>query len=382
MEIKEMTIDQLEERRAAIIEEIDSPEADLTALEAEAREIKEEMENRKTVENKKAEIRASVASGKGTVINTFAAPEPEQEKEVDVRSTAAYCEAYKNYIITGNDAECRALLSANASGAVPVPSILEGGIKTAWENDQIMSRVRRTFVRGNLKVAFEKSATGAYQHTEGTSAPTEEQITIGIVEMIPANIKKWITISDEAVAMGGEAFVRYIYDEITYQIVKKAAALGVAKITSASTSHSGSAIGIPKLTAAPGINTIAKAAANLSDEASNLVVVMNRLTEAEFLDAYAAGNFAIDPFAGLPRVYTSALPAYSSASTSAIYAIVGDLSALQYNFPEGEGITIKWDDMSLAETDMVKVVGRQYAAYAVTAPGRLCNIAKPSSSTT
>ena len=31
-----------------------------------------------------------------------------------------------------------------------------------------------------------------------------------------------------------------------------------------------------------------------------------------------------------------------------------------------------------AEKDMVKVVGRQYAAHAVTASGRFCNIAKPS----
>ena len=44
MELKEMTIEQLEERRAAIVAELDAPEADLDALEAEARAIKEELE--------------------------------------------------------------------------------------------------------------------------------------------------------------------------------------------------------------------------------------------------------------------------------------------------------------------------------------------------
>ena len=107
-----------------------------------------------------------------------------------------------------------------------------------------------------------------------------------------------------------------------------------------------------------------------------MVVVINRLTEVDFLAAQAAGQFSIDPFAGLPRVYTSALKAYSAASSGETYAIVGDLSALQFNYPEGDGIVLKYDDLSLAEDDLVKIVGRQYAAHGVTAPGRLVKVAK------
>lgn len=385
MEIKEMTIGQLEARKVEIVASLDTPEADLDALQEEMRNINQELEERKANETKKAEIRASVAKGDGKVIQSFEKSEERAEmSENEIRSSKEYCEAYKKYIITGDGTECRTLLSLNAAnnGTVPVPTILEGGVKTAWENDPILSRVKRTFVRGNLKVAFERSADPAYVHAEGTSAPTEESLTLGIVELKPANIKKWIRISDEAVAMGGEEFVRYIYDEITYQITKLAAKNGVLDIAGASTSHGPTAIGIPKVTLAPATNTIATAAANLSDQASNVVIIMNRLTEVEFLNAYAAGSFAVDPFAGLPRLYTSALPAYSAASSAAVYAIVGDLSGLQYNFPEGDDIVIKWDDLSLAELDLVKVVGRQYAAHAVTAPGKFVNIAKPNPATT
>lgn len=380
MEIKEMSIEQLEERKAAIATEIDAPEADLDALEAESRSIREELEARAAAETKKAEIRNNVAMGQGKVIHEFVAEEREEMDEREIRSSEAYCEAFKKYIITGDGTECRTLLSLNASasGQVPVPVILEDGIKTAWESDPILSRVKRTFVRGNLKVAFEKSADAAYVHAEGTSAPTEEALTFGIVELKAENLKKWIKISDEATALGGPEFVRYIYDEITYQIVKLAAKKGVADISGASTSHGSTAIGIPKTTAAPAINTIPKAAANLSENATDVVVIMNRLSEGAFLDAYAAGNFAIDPFAGLPRLYTSALPAYATASAGNVYAIVGDLKGLQYNFPEGDGVVIKWDDVSLAELDLVKVVGRQYAAHGVTTPGMFVNIAKPS----
>lgn len=382
MNIKEMTVEQLEERRSAIVAELDKPDANLDALEKEAREIKEELETRKADEAKKAEIRSSIAKGEGTVMQNFKQEVPTVKTDEEIRSSAEYCEAWKNYVMTGNDTECRTLLTTQVSGTVPIPVILEGGIQTAWENDPIMSRVRRTFVRGNLKVAFELSADGAYEHVEGTTAPTEESLTLGVVELIPKNIKKWITISDEVVAMGGEEFVRYITDEITYQIVKKAAALGIADITGAGTQNGSSAIGVPQVTEAPGLTTIAEAAAHLSDQATNVVIVMNRLTEVEFTKAYAAGNFAVDPFAGLPRIYTSALPAYNAASASAVYAIVGDLSALQYNYPEGDGIVLKYDDTTLAEKDLVKIVGRQYAAHKITRPGRLVNIVKPAAQTT
>lgn len=383
MDYKEMTIGQLEERKAAIAAELDSPEANLDDLETEARAINAELETRKAAEAKRNEIRAAVATGAGIVVQKFEEKKREMPTLEEIRGSKEYAEAYKNYIIHEDDSECRALLSENATnGVVPVPIIVDSVVRTAWERNEILSRVNRTEFRGNFKAYFELSADGAYEHAEGTTAPTEEALTLGIVTMIPKNIKKWITISDEAEAMGGEEFLRYIYDENTYQVTKKLAALCIADVTGASTTSGSTAIGVPKVTAAPAVTTIPTAAANLSEEATNLCVVMNRLTEVEFISAYAAGNFAVDPFAGLTKVYSSALPAYSTASTGAVYAIVGDLSAIQVNFPEGDGMVIKYDDLTNAEADMVKVVGRQYAAHAITKPGRLVNLAKPAAATT
>lgn len=382
MDFTNMTVEQLEGRKTAIVAELDNPEADLDALESEARAIKDEIEKRKDAEAKKAEIRDAVASGIGEVVQTFSKEEKTMPTIDEIRSSAEYAEAYKNYIIKGDDSECRALLSTNAqNGVVPVPVIVEETVKTAWEKNEFLSRVNKTAIRGNLKSFFELSADGAYEHAEGTTAPTEEALTLGIVTLIPKNIKKWITISDEAVAMGGEAFLRYIYDEITYQIMKKLVAVCVADVIGAGTTNSSIAIGVPKVNEDPGVTTIPTAAANLSEDAENLCVVMNRLTEVEFIKQYAAGNFAVDPFAGLAKVYTSALPAFSTASANAVYAIVGDLSALQVNYPEGEGVVIKYDDVSQAEKDMVKVVGRQYAAHGITKPGRLVNLTKETAAT-
>ena len=380
MEIKEMTIEQLEERKTAIVAELDNPEADLDALEEEARAIKEEIELRKAEAAKKAEIRGAVASGNGEVIEKMKVEERKMTN-MEIRNSPEYIEAFARYIKSGDDKECRSLLTENVSGALPVPELVDEIVHTAWDNDQILSRVRKTFFKGNLKVAFERSADAAVVHTEGTSAPSEESLTLGIVTMIPANIKKWIRISDEAVAMGGEAFLRYIYDELTYQIIKKLAALVVGDISGASTTHSSSAVGIPQVAADPALGSVAKAMGYLSDEASNLVVVMNRLTFAAYKAAQYAGNYAMDIFEGLPVLFSDTLPAYATADDNAVYAFVGDLNGATVNYPEGEGVVIKYDDLSESEADLVKIVGRQYAAHAVTAPGRFVNITKPAAAT-
>ena len=382
MELKDMTIEQIEERKAQIKEELEAPEADLNALEEEARSLNAEIEARKAAEAQKAEIRNAVASGEvGEVVKTIVEEKRDMKTNEEIRASKEYVDAFARYLISENDAEVRSLLTTQVSGSVPVPVIVDEIIRTAWERDDIISRVKKTNIKGNLKVAFELSADGAYVHTEGTTAPTEESLTLGVVEMIPRNIKKWIRVSDEAIAMGGETLVRYIYDELTHQLVKMLADLIVNDIKSAS-SASSSAAGAANITAAPAVTTIATAYANLSDEAVDNVIIMNKLTYANFVAAQAAGNFAFDPFMGLPVLFNNSLPAYDSASTNAVYAIVGNLNGAQLNYPEGEGIVIKYDDLSEAEADLVKIVGRQYVAHAVTASGRFCNIKKPSGTTT
>lgn len=382
MELKTLTIEEMEQRKAEIAGQLNADGADLDALEAEVRSINAEIEVRRAEEAKREEARKAVAAGAGEVVKSM-----KEEKKMptnnEIRNSKEYIEAYARYIKSENPAECRALLTENVGGTLPVPEFVENIIHAAWENDEILSRVRRVSVRGNLKVAFELSADGAYAHTEGTTAVTEESLTLGIVTLVPANIKKWIRISDEAAAMGGEAFIRYIYDELTYQIVKKLAALVVSDIATAPASSDADEVGVPAVSAAPSVTAIPTAAANLSDQARNVVVIMNRLTEVEFLAAAAAGNFAIDPFAGLTKIYTSALPSYATATAgTGVYALVGDLNGVTVNYPEGDGVVIKYDDLSEAEADLIKVVGRVYAAHDIVTPGTFAKLVKPSAVTT
>ena len=378
MDIKEMSIEELMERRTAIAAEIDAPDADLDALEAEARSINEEMENRKAAETKRNEIRNAVAQGDGEITEKFETEERKTMSLEEIRSSKEYVNAFANYIKTGKDDECRAiLLSENVNGGyVPVPSIVESRIRTAWQRLGIMDLVRKTYVRGNLRIGFELSATGAAIHTEGTTAPSDETLTFGVVEMKPESIKKWIKISDEAMDMGGEEFLYYIYDELTYQIAKKAQEELLGKIVALTASATSTAVGVGIVAGTPSVGLVAQAIGTLSDEAVNPVIVMNKGSWAQFKAAQYANGYAVDPFEGLPVHFDSTLPAYTaSGTTGSTWLIVGDFGrGAHANFPNGDEITIKYDDLSLAESDLVKLVGREYVGLGIVADHCFCKV--------
>ena len=391
MKFDEMTVEQLEARQAEIAgenqEEMTTEDIEARASELEA--IKAELEARKQKAAEEAEARKAVENGAGKTKE-----ENREEKTMnleELRASKEYVEAYAKYLksaIRGqaDDSEVRALLTTNATAAtgyVPVPTLVDDVVRHAWENENILARVKKTGFTGNVKVAFELSADGAYNHSEGSSAPTEESLTLGVVEIKPENIKKWISVSDEMMETTGEGFINYVYTELAYQVMKKLSYDIVGQIADcAYTSNQSTAVGIPKVKKNPGIMTIATAAANLCDEAQNIVVIMNPLTKVAFLEAYAAGNFAVDPFQGLTVLTSGKLPAIDTASENDTYAIVGDLSAMQVNFPAGEGLKLINDPYSLAEKDLLKIVGRVYAGHAVTAPGRLVKLTKEAAAVT
>lgn len=372
------TIEEIEKRLSEIAAELEKPEANLDALKEEVRALTDEKTRLKESAAAAEELREKISDGVGDVIEERGKDNMDKKPE-EIRNSEAYMNAYAEYLKTGNDMECRSLLTENAAsgGTVPVPAFLQEMIETNWSRDEILSRVQRTYIAGNIKVPFELSADEAQIHAEGGAAVTEEALTFGMVELIPEMVKKWISFSDEVVDMKGEAFLRYIYDELTYRITKKLAAEVIGDIVDAPAASSAAAIGVPEVTAAPSVVAIPTAAAHLSDEATNVVIIMNRLTEVEFLAAQAAGAFSVDPFAGLPRVYTSAIPAYSAVQAGKPYAIVGDLGGARVNYPAGDGVVIKYDDISKKKEDIVEVLGRQYAAHGVVRLGRFAKLVKP-----
>lgn len=359
MDYKTMTNEALEQRLAAIPAELDAEGADLDALETEVREIKAELEARKAAAKKREEIRTAVASGEGKVIRTFK-QENKPMNTNEIRNSQEYIEAYANAIRTQDStfAECRALLSDNVNGGVvAVPTFVAEIVAKAVEASPILSRVRRMQAAGNVKVGFEISAPAAAVHTEGGDPVAEEALQLGIVLMVPKTYKKWVSISDEGLdSMSGEAYLRYLYDEITRGIIKARENAVIAAILAAPQTATASAPAVAKTgTAAGAIDDFVQARALLSSAADNLVIICTPAQYATYRSLQMSASYGVDPFDGLTVLFND----------NATVPIIGDLSGVMENLPKGENIEFKYDAMSRKKDDLVEILGRLPAAIAV-----------------
>lgn len=377
------TTEELLERRTQIATEIETDGADLDALEAEVRAINDELETRKKAEDQRRELRKAVADGDGNTIKTF---EKEKTMEIkELRSSKEYINAYAKGIMTGRYDECRRLLTENALDAnvgegdstVPVPTYVEERIQGIFERNEILRRVRRTYFRGNLRVGFEVSSTGATIHAEGDDAIADEQLVIGVVEIISGMIKKTILVTDELVDIGGQALLDYLFDEFENKIESYLASGIVAAIAAAPTSSDSSHVGVPQYPVSViTLDMVAQALALATNTLTDPCLVMNRGTYAAIRAAQLAANYAVDPFEGLPIVYNSSLPAFADANDNDVFMQVGDLEAVTVNFPAGDQVRFIYDPYTQAPADLVRITGKLYAGIGLTTPGKLVNIVK------
>lgn len=354
-EIKALDLAGIEKRMSEIRNEIDTDGADIDALTAEVDAIEARKNELKANAKKFKDIKDKVSAEKRTALENHKEMEKMDVKEV--RNSKEYIHAYANYIKTGKDAELRSILTENAAAEstakIPVPEIVVSTISHAWGDLKILSRVTRTELKGVVKVGVETQADDAQIHKEGTAAVTEESLTLKIVSMVPETIKKYITVSDETLDMDDGAFLEYVYSELAHKIFKKAEDTVVADIVADTDKLTVTME--PAGTVTDFINAVSK----LSDEATNPVVIMNKQSYAYYKGLAMASNYAVDPFDGMEVLFNNTLsPVTGTTITKGNYAVVGDLRGYQVNFPNGTDVSFKYDDLSLAEKDLVKIVGR------------------------
>ena len=373
-EIMALDFEGVEKRMAEINSAIDAAETmeELDGLKEELGQLNLRMA-KIMMESRKADM-AAVSGGAGIPFIAVG-----EAQKIEVRNTKAYIDAYAEYIKTGRDIECRSLLTENVDGGtVPVPDFVYDIVKTAWEREEIMNLVTKTYFKGNLKIGFEISGGEATIHTEGGAAVSEEALILGVVELVPASIKKWLAISDEIYDLRGEPFLRYIYDELTYRIAKKCADQLIALIIACGTVSTTTCPSVPvSEVSSVGLGDVATAMGFLSDEAANPVIIMNRQTEAAYKSLRATASYAVDPFEGLRVIHNNTLKASAVATTGETIAIIGDLGhGAHANFPNGEDITFKFDEMSRKKEDLIEVLGRRYVGLGVVAPDAFVKIDK------
>mgnify|MGYP003296622936 CR=1 FL=1 len=214
-----VSVDEIDARVAEIDAELKTENANVEELSAEFDGLKARREELAD-ESKKAILRAAI-EGEGKKVEEFT-PTHQEDKHMnmkELRSSKAYVEAFANglkevYRNGKSDfAECRAAITTELAGGngtadIPVPSLVDEIIGTAWEKDGITQRVKKSYIKGVLRIGVEIVASDAVVHAEGAAAPSAETLIHAIVSLTPETIKKWVQVSDEVLDMDGEAFLR------------------------------------------------------------------------------------------------------------------------------------------------------------------------------
>lgn len=385
MEIKEMTLADVTARMTeldSLVETSEKPE-EIEGYTEELRSLTERKAELEALEERKANAKA-LEEGK--------APESEihvieERKEFgtmktveEYRNSKEYIEAYAERIKTGDDTECRALLTTNTgSGTVVVPEVVIDEIKTAWDRNEILALVtNKLTVQGNIDQQFEISGDDAIIHNEGSGAVAEENLTIGNVKIVPDEIIKWITLSTAVMSMRGEAFLRYIYREISHKIMKATADRLINKIKALPAVANSTTPNAAKIKEGAAVGTVVDAIGNLSDEASNPVIIINKLSYAAIKKAAYDNKYGVDPFEGLDVRYSSQLPAFSAASENDVWMIVGDFGyGVLANYPNGDAIEITLDTLTLKTEGKVKAIGSEFVGAEPVACRAFTLVTKP-----
>lgn len=325
----------------------------------------------------------------------------EQMENVNVLAAKEYNQLYAD-MIRGkvDEKEVRSYLNQRAlttgTSNVPIPEIMQGFVETAWYNYGKFSRlVSETFEPAILKIPVEVSADGAVWHTEGGDAPDEESITLGQIILQPKMIKKWISLTDELMAMSADEFLRYVTDELVYRvilaldeaIINRADANGLGVIGIADSSNSGmvesssasalafdtilSAISglvtFDNLTVAMNPNTFFNGFLGLTDQVGRPIynVVQDNTGKPQYY------------LNGYPVEFTQALSSFAEASADDPVVVVGDFRrGYRLNYPQGRNVITLVDPYTLATEDLVRMIGRLYVAGNVVRPKHFAVITK------
>lgn len=216
MEFKDMTIEQLEERKAAILTEIDAPEADLDALEEEAMGINAELESRKAAEAEKAELRAQVAQGAGEVIKDFREEEVRKETKMYGVETLEYRNAWvKNIVGRELDAEERAALT---SAAAVIPTMTVNAI---WDRlvkpAELLGRVDVTQFPSYVRFPKATTVNAATAQAVGGTI-NESSDVVGYADLVPNEYVKLLTVGADIDHMAIDAIHDWIVNNLTDSI--------------------------------------------------------------------------------------------------------------------------------------------------------------------
>lgn len=217
MEIKNMTIDQIEARMAEIRTEMDAEGADITALTAEVRAMNDRKEELRKAEDARKELRSMVAAGDGKTVHEFK-PKEHEDRTFGIDSVEyrnAYLKNLQGKELT--EIERRAFtVASGATATITANRIMDVVRDHAW----LLERCTTIYANGKIEYYIEGTNNEAEDHTEN-AAITPAADTLTKITLTPAEITKMIQVSAASSALSIDAFEGWLADQLGKAIARK-----------------------------------------------------------------------------------------------------------------------------------------------------------------
>lgn len=192
---------EIESRLAAIAQELEHEDADVDALEREARALKEERDTLTSSAQRRRKLLAEIGSGQtGRVTRTFA-DEGMEERTYGVE-TPEYRSAWLRNL-QGKELSVEERAAVTATAAIPTTTMNK--IIARMELTPLIQAVDVTYIPGNVTYPIEKTVNGVSWVDMGTAA-TDSADAIDSISLGAFKLIKTVEITADVKAMGIDAF--------------------------------------------------------------------------------------------------------------------------------------------------------------------------------
>lgn len=205
-------LEEIEARLAAIPAELEQEGADLNALEAEVKQLKEERKAITEAAEKRRQILSEIGAGGGRTVRTFDKSEP--QKRTFTPDSEEYRAAWlKNLQGKPLDAEERAAVTATAA----IPTQTMDRIISTMDLTPMIAAVDVTYIPGNVSWPIEKTANDA-SWVEMSAAASDSEDGLDDISLGAYKLIKTVEITADVQAMAIPAFESWLVNRLANKI--------------------------------------------------------------------------------------------------------------------------------------------------------------------
>ncbi|MBM6897443.1 phage major capsid protein [Pseudoflavonifractor capillosus] len=225
-------LDAIEARMSAIAQELEQPGADLDALEAEVRSLKDERTQITQAAERRAQILREVSAGGGTVIRTFdqGLPEKRSYTPESAEYRSLWLRSLQGQELT--DVEKRAYTTANGAIATMTANAI---MEVVRDHAPLLERMTVIYSPSTVTYYVEGTNNAAEDHTENAAISAAAD-TLTKITLVPAEIVKLIQIGEATRTMSVDAFEAWLAKNLGEAIARKINEKIIAAIVAAASS--------------------------------------------------------------------------------------------------------------------------------------------------